>query len=84
MSFARGNYLGGMDQQQLLQSLAHLDLMEMLDLYLWAKTGHRCFAEEVLPVNLLSSLYEVEMHIHQYNAIKILKTVLKSGEDEEC
>lgn len=58
--------------------------MEMLDLYFRVKTGHRSFADEVLPVSLLHSLYEVETYVHWYNTAMILKTVrfTEDGEKE--
>lgn len=68
--------------EQVLNTLARLDFMEMLDLYFSAKTGNRCFCDEVLPVSLLASLYEVETHMHHYNAASILKTIQQKESDK--
>lgn len=73
-----------MEQKQLLQALARLDLMEMMDLYFLSRTGHYCFTDEVLPVNLLASLYEVETYLHQYNETMISNSVLRTEDEEEA
>lgn len=64
-----------MNQQQLMDALARMDFMELLDTYFRAKTGHRCFSDEVLPPDTLHLLHELESFVHHYNARQILNKV---------
>lgn len=64
-----------MQSHQFLKALSQVDIMEMMDMYLEAKTGTPYLSDEILPVNILATLHQIPAYIDQYNTNLLLKSL---------